>query len=79
MMDKIKSYNNEINNRKLSKEKELVDAVKNFLKTECYELYEKNNLKEAFKQAESDETVRLEILNIIDGFLFEDRNQRNMF
>lgn len=82
MKDKIKNLSNEIteiNHKKLAKEKELVDAVEKFLKTECYESYKNNNLKEAFKQAKSDKVIRLEILNIIDDFLFEDNNQKNMF
>ena len=82
MKGKIKNLNNEnkkINCKKIYKDIELMHAVESYLKTECYESYEKNNLKKAFEIAKHDDSIRLEIINIIDEFLFEDNNQKNMF
>ena len=55
MDGKIKNLNKElkkISYKKNRKEVELMHAIERYLKTECYESYEKNNLKEAFELVE---------------------------
>lgn len=77
MKGKIKNLNDqikEINYNGMCTEAELMNAVESYLKTECYESYEKNNLKEAFERAKHDDLVKLGIMNIIDEFLFEDND-----
>ncbi|MZK51888.1 hypothetical protein GT715_09235 [Clostridium beijerinckii] len=53
------------------KEKELINAVEAYLKIYCYESYLRNNLEDAFKKAREDDVYRLEMLEIIDRFIFE--------
>jgi len=55
----------------IEKEKEIVNAVEAYVKLECYEEYKNNNLEKIFKKANEDEDTRLDILDIIDKFIFE--------
>lgn len=82
MQGKIKNLNDkikEMNYKEMCKELDLMNAVESYLKTECYESYEKNNLKEAFERAKQDNSVRVEIMNIIDEFLFDDNSEKICF
>lgn len=55
----------------IEKEKEIINAVEAYVKLECYEAYQNNNLEKIFKKAKEDEDTRLNILEIIDKFIFE--------
>ena len=55
----------------IEKEKEIINAVEAYVKLECYEAYQNNNLEKIFKKAKEDEDTRLDILEILDKFIFE--------
>jgi len=55
----------------IEKEKEIINAVEAYVKLECYEAYQNNNLEKIFKKAKEDEDTRLDILEIMDKFIFE--------
>lgn len=52
-------------------EKQIINAVEEYLKLTCHEFYKNKNLGDVFKKARDDDKLKLEMLKIINKFIFE--------